>query len=178
MFALSYLSWLSGCQVLEPLIRMAEQTTCQPNTVGFNQTTCTSSDEHVDPYCELCVTDKKRRIAAVGLCKECNTFVCQQCLDSHSRWHGMRNHTILQGDEMPRTQAEKPAKFPDCEVHKEYVKDQFCLDHGKILCSRCISFHGTCKLTTINELCNNLDKFDVKQFRDAMQKSVQTANTN
>ena len=34
----------------------------------------TTSDEHIDPYCEICVEDKKRRIVAVGLCEECNTF--------------------------------------------------------------------------------------------------------
>ena len=138
----------------------------------------TASDEHIDPYCELCVEDKKRRIAAVGLCKECNAFVCQQCINAHSRWPRMRNHKILQGDEMPRTQAEKPVKFPDCEIHRENVKDHFCLDHHEMLCSQCIkSFHGTCKQTTIHELCKTLDKGDVRKFRDSIQNAIRTASS-
>ena len=67
----------------------------------------TTSDEHIDPYCEICVAEKKRRIAAVGLCKDCNTFVCQQCLNAHLKWPGMRKHKILQGDDLPRAQSEK-----------------------------------------------------------------------
>ena len=137
-----------------------------------------ASDEHIDPYCELCVEDKKRRIAAVGLCKECNAFVCQQCINAHSRWPRMRNHKILQGDEMPRTQAEKPVKFPDCKIHRENVKDLFCLDHQEMLCSHCTkSFHGTCKRTTIHELCKTLDKGDVRKFRDSIQNAIRIASS-
>ena len=138
----------------------------------------TSSDEHVDPYCEQCVEDKKIRTAATGLCKECNTLICQECLEAHSKWPKLRNHTILQGEDMPQSQAAKPVRFPDCEIHKDNVNDHFCLDHHKILCSQCMeSFHGACKRTTIHKLCKLLDKNDVRKLRDAIQKSVQTANT-
>ena len=138
----------------------------------------TSSDEHVDPYCEQCVDDKTIRVAAIGLCKECNTLICQQCLEAHSKWPKLRNHTILQGEDMPRTQAAKPVNFPDCEIHKENVNAHFCLDHHKILCSQCMeSFHGACKGTAIHTLCKLLGKNDVRKIRDAIQKSVQTANT-
>ena len=163
--------------MLEPLIRMAGKTTYQPNTVGLNQTTLSSSDEHVDPYCEICVADRKRRITPVGLCKECNTFVCQLCLDSHSKWPGMRNHTILQGDEMPRTQAEKPVRFPGCEIHKNCVNDNFCLNHHKMMCGQCIkSLHGTCDVTSINELCTTLDKRDVRNFVKSIENTNAIAN--
>ena len=155
-------------------VRMEDSGKDQSNLLSES----TASDEHIDPYCELCVEDKKRRIAAVGLCKECNAFVCQQCINAHSRWPRMRNHKILQGDEMPRTQAEKPVKFPDCEIHRENVKDHFCLDHQEMLCSHCTkSFHGTCKRTTIHELCKSLDKGDVRKFRDSIQNAIRIASS-
>ena len=66
-----------------------------------------SSDEPVDPCCEICVAKNNRRIRVVGLCKECSAFVCHQCLRDHWRWPGMRYHQILLDEDMPRSQAEK-----------------------------------------------------------------------
>ena len=138
----------------------------------------TTSDEHIDPYCELCVEEKRIRIAAAGLCKECNTFGCQQCLKAHWRWPGMRNHKILQGDDMPRTVAQKPVKYPACDVHTERVNDHFCLDHQKMFCSQCImTFHKTCTQSAVSELCQTLGQGDVRKFRDSIEKSIQTANS-
>ena len=104
--------------------------------------------------------------------------MCQQCLKSHSIWPGMRNHKMLQGDDMPRTQAEKPVKFPDCDMHIESVNGHFCLDHQKMLCSQCIrKFHESCSHTTVMELCKTLGQADVQTFRDSIEKSIQTANS-
>ena len=154
-------------------VQMRVRDTDEPNTAEN-----TTSDEHIDPYCELCVEYNNRRVAAVGLCKECNTFVCQQCQEAHFRWPKLRNHTILKGDEMTRTQAEKPAKFPECEIHRENVNDQFCLDHHKMLCRQCIkSYHGTCRQMAIHELCKSLGKADVGKFRDMIQNSERTAKS-
>ena len=154
-------------------VRMGDRDKCDSNMADQN-----TSDEHIDPYCEPCVKDKKRRIAARGLCQECNTFVCQQCLEAHFRWPKLRNHTILKSDEMPRSKAEKPAKFPECEIHRENVNDQFCLDHHKMLCSQCIkSYHGTCRQTAIHELCKTLGKAEIGKFRDLIQNSERTAKS-
>lgn len=40
-----------------------------------------TSDQFVNPWCELCILDSKEKIEAVGYCPECNTLLCRSCVD-------------------------------------------------------------------------------------------------
>ena len=130
-----------------------------------------TSDELIDPWCDLCHEETNKKIDATGFCVQCNTFLCKQCLGAHKRFPAMENHKILQGGRMPKTQADRPVKYLDCDIHKGNVNDHFCIDHGKMACNQCITeSHKSCKQQLIPDLCKNLSSVDIQDFRNVTEK--------
>ena len=130
-----------------------------------------TSDELIDPWCDLCHEETNKKIDATGFCEQCNTFLCKQCLGAHKRFPAMENHRILQGGRMPKTQADRPVKYLDCDTHKGNVNDHFCIDHGKMACNQCITeSHKSCKQQLIPDLCKDLSSVDIQDFRNETEK--------
>ena len=148
--------------------RMAEASTIGFTTDsvdGKSSTMHAASDELIDPYCELCYETKGEKVASRCFCKECNLCLCISCNDVHKQVPSLQRHQILHGSRMPRSIADKPIKYPDCELHSGTIKDRYCREHHKMLCSECLKQnHQRCHVDTITDLCKILGSDDIKSF--------------
>ena len=132
-------------------------------------------------WCDLCYEETGQKIDVAGFCHECNSFICKACLDAHKKSLASRNHMIMRDARMPKSQAEKPVKYPKCGQHIGKTKDCFCLDDSEMVCSRCIeTMHPRCKTQTIQDLCKSLGSSDVNQLKSDVyniQQAIQTTKT-
>ena len=132
-------------------------------------------------WCDLCYDETGQKLDVAGFCHECNSFICKACLDAHKKSPASRNHVIMRDTRMPKSQAEKPVKYPKCSQHIGKTKVFFCLDDSEMVCSRCIeTMHPICKTQTIQDLCNSLGSSDVKQLKSGVyniQQAIQTTKT-
>lgn len=77
---------------------------------------------------------------------------------------------------MPKSQAEKPVKYRKCTKHNGKISDQFCIDHGTMVCHKCIKHnHNCCKINAIHILCESIIATDIQQFRDLVSTMENTA---
>ena len=124
-----------------------------------------ASDQLIDPYCELCFENKGEKVASWCFCKDCNLCLCTSCYDVHKQVPSLQRHQILRGSRMPRLLADKPIKYPDCELHIGNINDRYCREHHEMLCSECLKQnHQRCHVDTITDLCKILGSDDIKSF--------------
>ena len=124
-----------------------------------------ASDQLIDPYCELCFENKGEKVTTDCFCKECNLCLCTSCHDVHKQVPSLQRHQILRGSRMPRSLADKPIKYPDCELHIGNIQDRYCREHHEMLCSECLKQnHQRCHVDTITDLCKILGSDDIKSF--------------
>ena len=124
-----------------------------------------ASDQLIDPYCELCFENKGEKVTTDCFCKECNLCLCTSCHDVHKQVPSLQRHQILRGSRMPRSLADKPIKYPDCELHIGNINDRYCREHHEMLCSECLKQnHQRCHVDTITDLCKILGSDDIKSF--------------
>ena len=115
------------------------------------------SDEHHDPYCEVCEETKGRNVKIFGFCKECNQFLCPACNVFHSKLQGTKGHKVDTGDDMPKSMSEKQSRFDLCDDHPKEPKDQFCFGHKLLLCLLCSKAeHSKCLVKPVHEVCRNI----------------------
>ena len=124
-----------------------------------------ASDQLIDPYCELCFDNKGEKVTTDCFCKECNLCLCTSCHDVHKQVPSLQRHQILRGSRMPRSLADKPIKYPDCELHIGNINDRYCHEHHEMLCSECLKqSHQRCHVDTITDLSKILGSDDIKSF--------------
>ena len=156
--------------------RMAEASTIDFTTDsvdGKSSSIHIASDQLIDPYCELCFENKGEKVTTDCFCKECNLCLCTSCHDVHKQVPSLRRHQILHGSRMPRSLADKPIKYPDCELHIGNINDRYCREHHEMLCSECLKQnHQRCHVDTITDLCKILGSDDIKSFT-AMVENVE-----
>ena len=117
-------------------------------------------------WCETCYEDKRTKICVDGFCPECSVFLCKNCVDFHQKMLRLLSHRILRGPRMPKSFAEKPVKYSDCKLHEDKVNDRYCLEHHKMICSKCLTRdHRRCNVQTIYDLCRDLCADDIKRFQ-------------
>ena len=123
------------------------------------------SDELIDPYCETCFENKNKKIGEVCFCDNCNIYMCIQCHDVHKQMNFPQKHRVVRGSKMPKSIADKPIKYPDCELHNGNTNDRYCHEHHEMLCSECLKQnHQRCHVDTITDLCKILGSDDIKSF--------------
>ena len=123
------------------------------------------SDELIDPYCETCFENKNKKIGGVCFCENCNIYMCIQCHDVHKQMNFPQKHRVVRGSKMPKSIADKPIKYPDCELHNGNTNDRYCHEHHEMLCSECLKQnHQRCHVDTITDLCFILGSDDIKSF--------------
>ena len=148
--------------------RMAEASTIDFTTDsvdGESSSIHIASDQLIDPYCELCFENKGEKVASWCFCKDCNLCLCTSCHDVHKQVPSLQRHQILRGSRMPRSLADKPIKYPDCELHIGNINDRYCREHHEMLCSECLKQnHQRCHVDTITDLCKILGSDDIKSF--------------
>ena len=129
------------------------------------------SDELIDPYCETCFENKNKKIRVVCMCEECNIFMCIQCHGVHKQMHFSQKHRVVRGSKMPRSLADKPIKYSNCELHINTINDRYCLKHHVMLCSECLKQnHQRCHVDTITDLCKILGTDDINYFTAVVAK--------
>ena len=123
----------------------------------------------IDPYCETCFETKNEKSIVTSLCEECNVFLCMACLDVHKQTPWSKNHKHLRGSRMPKTFADKPIKYQDCELHIFNIKYRYCFMHYEMLCSECMTQnHQRCHVDTIKHLCKLFVSDDIKSFTEVV----------
>ena len=133
-----------------------------------------TSDELVDPYCDPC-NAKGLNVRVCGFCKDCVQFLCTDCQGVHGNLQACRHHDVVQGKDMPKSQADKPPRFDHCDVHPRLLKDQFCCGHKILLCSLCTSSdHKGCSMKTVQDACKNIDNSET----DALHKNIKCLQDN
>ena len=122
-------------------------------------------DELIDPYCETCFENKNKKIGEVCFCENCNLYMCIQCHDVHKQMNFPQKHRVVRGSKMPKSIADKPIKYPDCELHNGNIQDRYCHEHHEMLCSECLKQnHQRCHVDTITDLCKILGSDDINSF--------------
>ena len=125
-----------------------------------------ASDQVIGRWCENCYDDTKTKIDVNGFCSECNVFLCSNCVAIHKKLMCFLNHRIARGTRMPKSFAEKPVKYSECKLHDDKVKDRYCLDHHKMICSECLTQdHRRCNVQMISSLCKDISTYDIKRFQ-------------
>ena len=129
------------------------------------------SDELIDPYCETCFENKNKKFGIACFCEECNIFMCTKCHDVHKQMPVSQNHRVVRGSKMPKSLADKPVKYSNCELHINNINDRYCLKHHVMLCSECLKQnHQRCHVDTITDLCKILGTDDIKSFTAVVSK--------
>ena len=128
-----------------------------------------TSDEYVDPYCDICFETKGLNVKVYGYCKDCFQFLCSDCHVFHGNFQVAKNHVILRGFSMPQSQADKPPKFPNCDDHPALVKDRFCCEHKSMVCSSCSSNHINCTVQRIEDVCENIRSSETDSLYDRIK---------
>ena len=159
-------------------IRSAASETYQAATNDSVDAGHGTSDAYYDPYCELCDISKKRNAQAKAFCKTCYQCLCSECLLFHNNLQGTRGHAVVQGDDMPRSMADKPPRFEDCEAHPNHVKDQFCFEHQILLCSLCATAnHTSCTALDVESACNNISSSEINSIYDTVRNFTENIKT-
>ena len=141
---------------------------------GFLDSFHGTSDELVDPYCDPCYA-KGLNVRVCGFCKDCVQFLCTDCHGVHGNLQACRHHDVVQGEDMPKSQADKPPRFDYCDVHPRLLKDQFCFEHKILLCSLCSSSdHKGCSTETVENAYNTVDNSEL----DALYKNIKCLQDN
>lgn len=80
-------------------------------------------------------------------CIDCTEYLCESCLEQHSKFKVTRNHRVLQGEDLPNNIAifKELAGIGVCKVHLERRIEYKCLTHQELVCSACVkNVHRHC----------------------------------
>ena len=126
-----------------------------------------TSDEYHDPFCEPCEESRGRNVKIECFCKNCNQYLCIECHTTHGSLKAARGHVIQTGDDMPKSMADKPPRYDACDDHPKHLKDQFCCDHGTLVCSTCCSTsHAMCNTKSVADTCQYIQQSEVDTLCD------------
>ena len=126
-----------------------------------------TSDEYHDPFCEPCEESRGRNVKIECFCKNCNQYLCIECHTTHGSLKATRGHVIQTGDDMPKSMADKPPRYDACDDHPKHLKDQFCCEHGTLVCSTCCSTsHAMCNTKSVADTCQYIQQSEVDTLCD------------
>ena len=125
-----------------------------------------ASDELIDPWCDSWFDDKNQKILAQGYCQACGVFLCKSCDDFHGRFLATKQHDVIRGSNMSKSQSERPVQYPDCSQHPGYIEDQFCSHHGELVCRQCVKHkHNECLFESVSAISDDIDYSDINSFK-------------
>ena len=128
-----------------------------------------TSDEFIDPYCDICYEVKKLYIRPEAYCHDCYQCVCKNCLSVHKTLLSTRDHVIRTGEDMPKSQADKPPRFEFCDIHHRNRKDQYCCEHRVLLCTSCVPLHHkNCHVESVECAAKSIPSSEIDLFYDSV----------
>ena len=126
-----------------------------------------ASDEYHDLYCEPCDESRGKNVKVKCFCKNCNQFLCTECHTVHGSLMATKGHVIQTGTDMPPSMADKPPRYETCDDHPKRLKDQFCHQHGGLICSMCCSAsHSMCDTKSVEDTCKYIQLSEVANLCD------------
>ena len=127
-----------------------------------------ASDEYNDPYCEPCDASRGKNVKVKCFCKNCNQYLCTECYTVHGRLMATKGHVIQTGADMPKSMADKPARYDTCDDHPNHLKDKFCFDHGTLIsATSCSASHSMCDTKSVEDACKHIQLSEVDNLCDA-----------
>ncbi|XP_078586230.1 E3 ubiquitin-protein ligase TRIM33-like [Branchiostoma floridae x Branchiostoma japonicum] len=98
-----------------------------------------STDSTDDITCSTCDEGNK----ATSWCRNCDGFLCQDCLTAHQRLKVTRDHDTISLDELKRRSTSKPLTFksqrqPICEEHNGEELRFYCQTCQSPICRDCL----------------------------------------
>ena len=134
-----------------------------------------TNDEYLDPHCEPCFNGKGLGVQPDCFCFDCYQFLCSGCHEFHENFNIAKDHVILRGADMPKSLADKPARYRYCEAHSKVRKDKFCWEHKILICQSCVSTdHKKCITKGVDVVC----KIIPLSATDRLYNSIQILKTN
>lgn len=144
---------------------MAKATDASLIGQSHNESEHGTSTEYLDPWCDICFDKTGDRIKPDGFCPECNSFMCGSCTLHHKLWPILKSHKVLRGKKMPKSQADKPVKYPTCTTHAGDMKDYYCVNHSEMICNQCREqIHSCCRSMSLLDICKTLGATHIQQF--------------
>jgi len=96
---------------------------------------------------------------ASSYCFDCETYLCELCVNSHKKLRMSKNHRIVLLNEMEEEdQVHLIAKLNPqnyCQIHQRKELELFCEDCKLPICSTCIDQHTSHKIQTIVNIIDN-----------------------
>ena len=139
------------------------------------------SEQMIDPWCEPCLEDTRKKIEAICYCPTCNVCFCRACDESHKKMPISQHHRVLRGSKMPKSHAEKTVQYSDCTLHNGNKSDLYCFVHRRMVCDDCLNQdHESCGALPISDVCKSLGLEDVIKFKsliDFMKSNLKTMKT-
>ena len=91
----------------------------------------------VEVKCEVCADSTD---SAEAFCRQCASFICKKCVESHKRMKMFASHEVASLEDLKQGQAREIAvKEPPtkkCDLHKEPLT-VFCFDCSSLICRDC-----------------------------------------
>ena len=86
--------------------------------------------------CEMCSTSEA---IAEAFCRECNSFVCKECIELHQKIKVFLGHKIMSLDEVKKVEVKDlltKTPMKTCQVHLKSLK-MFCYSCNQLICRDC-----------------------------------------
>ncbi|KAL3857538.1 hypothetical protein ACJMK2_012193 [Sinanodonta woodiana] len=94
--------------------------------------------------CDPCYR-RKEKVIASKWCKDCAEALCEPCVSFHKSLKYSQNHTLLDFDEIKHQPIRSTLLRPPCLEHENTTLGFYCEDHGKVVCSSCVTIdHRKC----------------------------------
>lgn len=128
-----------------------------------------TSDENHDPYCDLCHEGRGLNVKVHCYCSEYVQHLCSDCHIIHGKLKSTKRHTLLWGDDMPKSHAAKPPRYEKCDLHPKLYKDQICSEHANLLCSSCCAEgHTQCVVRKVDVACRSVSTSEIDKLHDVI----------
>jgi len=121
-------------------------------------------------YCQVCI-EGGECLPAETYCTVCREFLCYVCSNVHRRSRALRQHRLLEKDEMPTKDVscspeqdyENTSEF--CEEHPKELIKYFCPQHRTLHCGDCsvLKTHP-CQMEVISRVAEGF--IDSKAYRN------------
>lgn len=122
--------------------------------------------------CQPCSNDGDSALA-VAYCEYCAEYFCSGCVKCHRKQTISKNHSILDGDKMPRNLANNSNYCKElCTKHTNESVKFYCPTHDEVGCADCrVLEHKECQVNLINKISDEYVKgFELGELRVKMDQ--------
>jgi hypothetical protein len=114
-----------------------------------------------------CEIDNKE---ATAKCIDCDQFLCQDCVNTHTKLKATRDHPVVPLDQMEDVQLVVRKRY--CDIHPGKELELFCKDCKKMICrDGGLVEHKSHEFKFINNILDEL-KDDIKRVQDEVEDKL------